>query len=191
MCVSSNIFLSHSNTLWFRAHWEARHWNWKLLEKVWPLGPSTLNLQFDCIWRTSHFHSCQFSYTIKSMGVSKSCCWWSRQSWAGTGWPAWLNLKPEILQRLLWKDPPSLASLIYRHLTWVGPQSRKHNCDAFLVHLSSSLLYPFGGLLEGTQTSAFPTLWKQHNALKPLRKPTGQLIWFKPIFKFYETHFQG
>lgn len=31
----------------------------------------------------------------------------------------------------------------------------------------------------------------EHNALKPLRKPTGQLIWFKPIFKFYETHFQG
>ena len=31
----------------------------------------------------------------------------------------------------------------------------------------------------------------EHNALKPLRKSTGQLIWFKPIFKFYETHFQG
>lgn len=88
VCILKS-FLSHSNKLWFRAHWEARHWNWKLLEKVWL---STLNLQFDCIWRTSHFHNCQFSYTIKSMGVSKSCCWWSRQSWAGTGWPAWLNL---------------------------------------------------------------------------------------------------
>lgn len=32
---------------------------------------------------------------------------------------------------------------------------------------------------------------REHNALKPLRKSTGQLIWFKPIFKFYETHFQG
>lgn len=48
--------------------------------------------------------------------------------------------------------------------------------DAFLVHLSSSHLYPFGGPLEGAQTSAFLTRWKQHNALKPLRKPTGQLI---------------
>lgn len=32
---------------------------------------------------------------------------------------------------------------------------------------------------------------QEHNALKPLRKSTGQLIWFKPMFKFYETHFQG
>lgn len=48
--------------------------------------------------------------------------------------------------------------------------------NAFLVHLSSSHLYPLGGALEGKQTSVFPTLWKQHNALKPLRKRTGQLI---------------
>lgn len=91
-----------------------------------------------------------------------------------------------IFGKTLLPQPPGSTG------TWRGPGPQVGSTvDAFLVHLSISLLYPFGGPLEGTQTSAFHTLWRQHNALKPLRKPTGQLIWFKPIFKFYETHFQG
>lgn len=88
--------------------------------------------------------------------------------------------------------PPTSSLLDLQALdSGLVPKAGPTRVGAFAEHLSSSHLCSFGGFLGATQTSAFPTLQKQRNALKALRKPTRQLIWFKPIFKFYETHFQG
>lgn len=90
------------------------------------------------------------------------------QRWAGS------SLARHSLNSLV---PPTSSLLDLQALdSGLVPKAGPTRVGAFAEHLSSSHLCSFGGFLGATQTSAFPTLQKQRNALKALRKPTRQLI---------------